>query len=179
MPERLYSARLVLERLGPEHFDLFASLWGDAETARFIGGQRDPAGAWTFLAIFAGQWALYGFGHYAIAERNGRYLGFAGLWFPVDWPEIEIGYGLLPDARGIGYAREAVQTVRDAAFVAGAPGLVSYIAPQNLPSQRVAQSVGAVHEATIALRGLPAMVMRHATPGAGSRASNLSEGAVA
>ena len=61
-----------------------------------------------------------------------------------------------------GHATEAAQEVRSYAYnELGATTLVSYIAPDNVPSIRVAERLGAEHESTIVLRGEPAKVYRH------------------
>lgn len=168
MPDILKSERLVLCRPGPQHEDAMIALWRDAETARYMGGPKDAAGAWTVLSAFCGQWLLDGFGNYAVHLRAdveggiGPFQGTCGLWFPDEWPEIEVGYALLPEARGRGIAREAASLVRDKALQRGVPSLVSYIDPRNRASQRVVLAMGAWHDATIQLRGESATVFRHA-----------------
>lgn len=172
MPRELASARLALRAIGPEHEADFVRFWTDADSARFVGGARTVGDAWRLLAAHCGQWTLHGFGLYGLHEAGGACLGHAGLWFPAEWPEIEISYGLMPGGRGRGLAAEAVRAVREAAIAGGAPSLVSYIAPDNLASQRVAAAAGAVQEARIALMGRPAAVFRYpVAPGHGARAA--------
>ena len=67
---------------------------------------------------------------------------------------------------GKGYATEAAARCRDHAFEAlGAPTLVSYIAPANEASRRVAERLGARMEATIDLLGFgPHEVWRYPKP---------------
>lgn len=155
MPSRLTTERLSLTEVGAADIDDNQRLYGDAAVARFLGGVCDAAEAFRRLAVSIGQWRLLGFGHYALRTKDGRYLGFCGLWFPFGWPEIELGYGLARSAWGQGFASEAGRAVAAAAADAGVPSLVSYIDPRNRPSQRVARAVGAHCEATITVIGKP------------------------
>lgn len=161
MPPTIRTRRLTLERLGPAHIDGVTAFFADADSTRFIGGPLDPAGAWTRLAMFAGQWSLNGFGQYAMLDEVGAFRGLVGLWYPHGWPEIEIAYSLMPDARGQGFAAEAVRAVHALAMELGAPSLVSYVDPDNDASQRVALEVGAETDGTVELRGTPALVLRY------------------
>lgn len=75
-----------------------------------------------------------------------------GLWFSEGWPELELGYWLMPNMQGKGYATEAGVKSRDYAWeVVGAKSLVSYIHPENEPSKRVAERLGARFEENIDL----------------------------
>lgn len=167
MPDTLRTERLSMTRIGPRDQDGNARIYTDPQTAAFIGGVTTPSGAYERLAVFIGHWALRGFGFYTVRDaQTDAYIGGVGLHFPEGWWELEIGYAIVPEARGNGYVSEAVRVLRDAAWDAGAPGLVSYIDARNLPSQHVVKAVGARHEATITLTGKPAMVWRHAGKGA-------------
>lgn len=161
MPRTVRTPRLTLAPLGHHLTDDFVRFYADEEASRYVGGPADAAGAWRKLAMYAGQWALHGFGHYALQDTAGDFVGFAGLWFPADWPEIEIGYAIVPEARGLGYASEAVRAIHALAMELGAPALVSYIHPENDASKKVARACGAVEERTIDLSGNPAVVFRY------------------
>jgi RimJ/RimL family protein N-acetyltransferase len=161
MPRTVRTPRLTLAPLGSHLTEDFVRFFADEDASFYVGGPADAAGAWKRLAMFAGQWSLHGFGHYALHDAEGEFVGFAGLWFPADWPEIEIGYALVPEARGLGYASEAVRAIHALAMELGAPALVSYIHPQNETSKQVACAVGAVEEGTIDLSGKTACVFRY------------------
>jgi RimJ/RimL family protein N-acetyltransferase len=95
-------------------------------------------------------------------KASGALVGRIGLWRPEGWPELELVWGLLRDHHGKGYATEAARCARDHAFEAmGVDTLVSYIHPDNEPSKRVAERLGARLEQTIELFGEPAGVYRH------------------
>jgi len=149
MPPEIRTERMVLSPFKLHELDAYARLFGDAETTRFIGGPTDRAGAFERMTRFGGHWRIYGFGAYTLSDLEGNVLGYAGPWFPHDRLDIEIAYGLLPGARGKGYAQEAVKAIRDTAEALGVPGLVSYIDADNVGSKNVARAAGATYEETI------------------------------
>ncbi|MEN8145669.1 MAG: GNAT family N-acetyltransferase, partial [Gemmatimonadota bacterium] len=79
---------------------------------------------------------------------------------------LELGYWLMPEVQGRGYATEAGIVARDHAWdAAGAKTLVSYIDPENEASKRVAERLGAVFETTIELLDYgPHCVYRYPKP---------------
>ena len=70
-------------------------------------------------------------------------IGFFGPPQPADdgTPEVEIGYGLVEGARGVGYATEAVTAMAGAAEAAGARVRASVL-PDNQASIRVLAKCG-------------------------------------
>ena len=166
------SERLLLRQWRSDDFEAYADYYASEETARFIGGVCDRELAWRRLASEIGHWTLRGFGFWAVEEKaSGELAGCVGLWHPEGWPEIELGYWLLPSTQGNGFATEAALRVRLYAYeVLGLETLVSYIHPDNEPSKRVAERIGAHHEDTIdlATHG-PHCVYRHPPKSADAR----------
>ncbi len=164
MPPEIRTRRLTLTPFALHQLDAFARLFGDAQTQRYVGGIGGAVGrtlAYQRMAVFSGQWRLYGFGTYALSDEEGHFLGYAGLWFPHDRPDIEIAYGLLPGARGKGYAAEAVRAIRQTAEACGCPALVSYIARDNEGSRRVAASAGATIDGALRMGDTVADIWRY------------------
>ncbi len=160
----LQTERLLLRQWQPKDFDRYAAYYADEDLARYVGGSCDRAQAWRRWAAEIGHWTLRGYGFWAVEEKQGGSLaGCVGLWFPEGWPELELGYWLMPDAQGKGYATEACLESRRYAYeVLGAKTLVSYIHPDNKPSKRVAERLGAHFEETIELMNHgPHCVYRH------------------
>ena len=94
----------------------------------------------------------------AVETKSDRQVvGYCGLWRFDDIggsPEIEIGYRLVPDVWGIGYATEAAGAVRDYAFeVLGLKRLVALIEPVNKRSIRVASKLGMHYEKDVMMEG--------------------------
>ena len=129
-----------------------------------VGGPQPRNRTWRDLGYDAGQWALLGFGSWAIEERTtGQYAGQAGLNKPDDYPEPELGWILFEGFEGKGYAHEAAMLARDFAFsVLGMITLVSYIDPSNHRSIRLAERLGAVPDKNAPTPGGEAcLVYRH------------------
>ena len=167
MPVELETDRLRLCLWREDHFEPFAAFCADEELCRYIGGTCDRFEAWREMAKFAGQFALRGFGMWALEEKSsGDFIGYAGLNYPRGWPEHEIGWGLLTKYHGKGYATEAALGARKYAYTElGWKTAVSYTHPDNTASQRVAERAGAKYEKTIELMpGKEAKVYRHPGP---------------
>jgi RimJ/RimL family protein N-acetyltransferase len=164
----LETERLRLWEWREEDFPAFADFWADETRARFVGGTCTREDAWRRMATYAGHWMLRGYGEWAIEEKASRcFAGYCGPWNPEGWPEREISWGLVKAFHGRGYATEAARRARDFAYrELGWPTAVSYIAAENIPSQRVAGRLGASFERSIELRGSPVGVYRHPGPDA-------------
>jgi RimJ/RimL family protein N-acetyltransferase len=112
-----------------------------------------------------GQWALRGYGMFALEDMAGRFVGRAGVLHPLEWSEPELAYALVSSAWGRGLATEAATAIRDWAFASFAfPRLASFIQPDNAASIRVVARMGAVRETTVTLLGGPAELWVHSRP---------------
>lgn len=117
-------------------------LAGDAEG--HLGGPFDADEAFTEFAAACGVWLLRGHGLWTVTDRAGAPLGFVLLGFEPGDREPELGFLFSAAARGRGLAQEAAAAVRALALDGlRLPGLVSYIAPGNAPSRRLAERLGA------------------------------------
>ena len=140
----LETQRLILRPTATEDLDGWAQLMGDAEAARFIGGQQTRPVAWRGMASMAGSWVLKGFGMFSVIEKSsGLWLGRIGPWQPEAWPGTEVAWGLTRAAWGRGFAVEAAVATIDWAFDhLGWDEVIHTIDPENTPSQRVAEKLG-------------------------------------
>jgi RimJ/RimL family protein N-acetyltransferase len=123
--------------------------------------------AWRAMAVFLGQWALLGYGMWAIERRSdGRLIGRAGFLNPEGWPGNELGWLLARDAWGQGFAFEAASAAL--AFGRRELGLngelISLIRPDNTRSIRLAERLGANPGGKLELLGGPTLVYRHSPP---------------
>ena len=162
--EPIETERLILRQWNADDFADFARYYSDEVNARYVGGQKDADAAWRHMALQIGHWQLKGFGYWAVDEKaTGDFVGCVGLWQSPGWPELELGYWLVPEHQGKGYAREGCLRCRDfARDVLRARSLVSYIDPSNARSIRLAESIGARREQTIELLKYgPHCVYRH------------------
>ena len=92
----------------------------------------------------AGAWSMTGFGMFSVLETlTGRWIGRVGPWRPEGWPGPEVGWGIIPQAQGQGFAVEAATASIDWAFGhLGWTEVIHCIDPANAPSQGVARRLG-------------------------------------
>lgn len=158
--------RLILRGWKEDDAVGVAEIYGSEENTRFIGEMLTVDGAWRMVAQRIGQWHLRGFAMFAVEEKaTGAFVGHAGPNFPAGWPEREIGWALVPKFHGCGYATEAGRASLEFAYgVLGWDTAISLIDPGNVPSQKVAERLGAVYESTQQVTDFTAGVYRHLPP---------------
>jgi RimJ/RimL family protein N-acetyltransferase len=151
--ESIETKRLILRQWQESDFASFAGYYADAGNAKYVGGQKDSEQAWRHFALQIGHWKLKGFGYWAVDEKEtNNFVGCAGLWKSPGWPELELGYWLLKEQQGKGYAQEACRRCKEYALeILSASSLVSYIDPTNAASIRLATRLGAAYEGTVEL----------------------------
>jgi RimJ/RimL family protein N-acetyltransferase len=135
--------RLLLEPLSRAHADAWVAFMTDGDAR---AGLHTPEPAESADAALAGLDAFSKVAEmYALVEReSGDVMGFVGF-VPrtMDWgDELELGWMLLPAARGKGYASEAAQALRPLK----GERVISLIREDNAASQAVAQRLGATRE---------------------------------
>ena len=123
-------------------------------------------------------WSTDGLGPFLFESKvTGQVVGQAGLmvfdtrgWTPSNWANAgrhaqpELGWALIREHWGQGYATEAAAAIRAWAYESRTiDGLVSLITPGNVRSQRVAQRLGAIPGETVTPvdSGRTAVVWRH------------------
>ena len=78
-----------------------------------------------------------------IEKSSGRWVGRVGPWYPDGWPGTEIGWGIVSDCWGRGYATEAAIAAIDWVFdVLGWSEVIHVIDIDNAASQAVARKLG-------------------------------------
>lgn len=78
-----------------------------------------------------------------IDKATGRWIGRVGPWRPEGWPGPEIGWAIVRDCWGHGYATEAAAATIDWAFATLEwTEIIHTISPDNIISQRVARKLG-------------------------------------
>ncbi len=162
----LLTSRLRLRPHMAGDFDRFAEFYATPRS-RYVGGPLARGPAWRGFAAMVGQWPLLGFGAWAIDLLDGGdHVGHVDLWAPEDWPENELGWALWEGFEGHGYAHEAAVRARQYAFqTLGWSTDVSYIDPDNEPSRRLAERLGASLDGQAATPpDRPCVVYRHPPP---------------
>ncbi len=166
--------RLLLRPPAPADAEPLLDGFADPEVIRYIG--RGETGtlldAIEQVDKMRRAWRLDGFGRFVVVRAaDGVVLGRVGLlaWDPETWSsgirteigdraEVELGWTLVRQAWGQGYATEAAEAARDWALANVQPRrLISLIHPENTRSKRVAAKLGERLEREITTkRGVPA-----------------------
>ena len=136
--------RLILRPTRLEDVEPWAAMMADEETARFIGGVQAPSTAWRSVMSMAGAWTLTGVAMFSVLEKStGRWVGRLGPWQPLGWPGTEVGWTVIREAWGKGYATEGAAASMDYAVdVLGWNEIIHCIDPDNAASRRVAERLG-------------------------------------
>ena len=164
IPEEVNTERLKLRLFKENDWQDLFSYYSDEDCMRYTTGRAlTDWETWRTVATMVGHWELRGFGPYAMEElKSGKVIGPVGMWYPLEWPEPEIKWGLARDYWGQGYAREAAEAVRlMAAEHLPEYHLISLIDTDNAGSIKLAESMGAVYEKEIPFRDGRASVYRH------------------
>ena len=161
----LHTDRLILRAPALRDFDAYAAFMAGPRAA-LVGGPMSRELAWRFFGHHVGHWALRGFGTFFLEPRaGGPAIGMIMAWHPEGHPEREVGWCIFTDqAAGQGHATEAAQAVLRHVFgTLGWDTAVSYIAPENDASRRMAVRLGAFHDtdAAQADAASPDTVWRH------------------
>ncbi len=163
----LETERLQLRAHRLEDFAHSAAMWADARITEHIGGKpQSEEESWTRFLRYAGHWSVMGFGYWMVEEKaSGNFLGEVGF---ADYkreiqPSLkgvpEIGWVLAVHAHGQGFATEAVRAAvawGDEHFPAKRTACI--IAPENLPSIRVAEKCGYREFQRTTYKGNPALM---------------------
>lgn len=156
--------RLRLRGHTAADFEASLPMWNDPIVTRFIGGRAYTAEeVWQRVQRYAGSWALLGHGFWAIEDKaTGKLVGEIGLMDakrdiePPFGKDRELGWALLPEVHGKGYASEALRAALDweKTYFDG-DCLVALIDPDNTPSIKLANRFGFTERARSVYKGVP------------------------
>jgi ribosomal-protein-alanine N-acetyltransferase len=165
--ERAETARLVLERLRPEHAEELPLLLRDPRVARTLSAGGSPPSDVEIRQALASKdahWERLGFGLWLARDsESGQMLGQGGLQtsFIAGVDEVEVAWAIIPERWGQGLATELARAAIEAAFGQLAlPEIVAFTLPDNLASRRVMEKCGFEFEREIVHAGLPHLLYR-------------------
>ena len=141
---RIETPRLILRVPRVDDLDPWAAMMLDEEAAKFIGGVMQRAVTWRALMTMIGAWHATGIGMFSVIEKEtGRWVGRLGPWRPEGWPGTEVGWAIVRDCWGKGYAPEGAEAATTWAFDnLGWTDVIHSIDPANVASQAVARKLG-------------------------------------
>jgi RimJ/RimL family protein N-acetyltransferase len=162
--ERLQTARLVLTRMRAHDADQLHVFHSGAQVMATLGGVRSRNETQRVLDELVAHWEQHGFGYWMAHDREtGAFAGRGGLRRVViqGRPEVEVGYGLMPERWGQGLATElAVESIRVAFDELKLPELVCFTLPTNRASQRVMEKAGFRYVGETVWANLPHVLYR-------------------
>jgi ribosomal-protein-alanine N-acetyltransferase len=163
-PESLTTERLAQSRIRADELPEFVTFYSNQETAATLGGVRSADWVQDWLDRQLEHWEQHGFGLWTMRDRaSGAFAGRGGLRLAVveGTPEVEIGYGLLPQFWGQGLAAEMSREALRLGFdVLGLKSIVSFTLPTNQRSRRVMEKLGLRFERDIVWANLPHVLYR-------------------
>jgi RimJ/RimL family protein N-acetyltransferase len=142
----LQTPRLTMREMTGDDIDFVATMLADRQVMRHFPKRYSRKEAEIWLNGIIDRYANDGHSLWLVSARDGGApIGQVGLLRQtvdgVDEPEI--GYLIHAPHWRRGYAREAAAAVRDYAFgTLGKTHVISLVRPVNIPSQRVALSIG-------------------------------------
>ena len=141
---QLETPRLILRVPRLDDLDPWATMMSDEQTTRFIGGVVSREVTWRGLMTMIGAWHATGISMFSVVEKaSGRWVGRLGPWMPEGWPGPEVGWAVVRECWGRGYATEGAAAAMDFAFDhLGWTDVIHSIAPDNVASQQVARKLG-------------------------------------
>ena len=136
--------RLRIRPFDEQDVDNLYLLYSDPEVMRYMRGVRNREQAEKHIPAFAEQFEETGFTIWALEEKLSReFVGRAGLWPLPGTTEVELGYMIVREHQGNGFATEASAGCLEFGFQ---PLSLDHIAaisqPGNLASRRVLAKLG-------------------------------------
>ena len=152
----LNTERLDLSWLTLDDAPIMLAIWNDPAFIRYVGDRSVRTVEQARAVLEAGLlklYAEYGYGPYRVRRREDRAdLGICGLFRREGLDEPDIGFALLPDYCGCGYAFEASNAVLDHARDAlKLPCVTAIVSPQNEASIGLLEKLGLRFERRIRL----------------------------
>ncbi|MGB5066296.1 MAG: GNAT family N-acetyltransferase [Albidovulum sp.] len=149
-PPTLHTNRLTLRAPRLADFDHWAAFFASPRSVHERGPLDRVEGYRTWAADVA-LWPLKGYGAFGVDDRTtGTYLGEVGIYEPEGYPEPELGWFIIPDAEGKGYASEAARAVMLwARQTFGWDRLINIIDPANTRSLALGLRLGGVIDPTL------------------------------
>lgn len=172
--------RLRGERIQSRHWGIWRSMGADPALMATLGGTWTEEQAGEKLLWNCDQWTRHGHGQWLFFLKDGGALvGRSGIRRMVvnGREEVELGYAVLPELWGNGFATEMGGKGLEVAFESlQYPSVVAFTLVGNSRPERVIQKLGFSFEAEIIHAELPHVLYRILHPGRGAERSDDQPG---
>jgi len=153
----LETERLYLRPVTVEDAELMLAIWNDPAFMRNVADRGIRTMVEARAAIESGAQKLfadYGYGPFSLAlKSDGSMIGICGLFKRDNLVDPDIGFSVLPEYCGRGYAGEAAIAVVDYARQLGITALTAIVSPRNEPSIGLIRKLGLTFERMITMPG--------------------------
>ncbi len=146
----LQTDRLTMRAPKLSDFERWAEFFA-SDRSKWERGPLDRVQGYQTWAADVALWQLRGYGAFGIEDRaTGAYLGEVGIYEPEGFPQTELGWFVVPEAEGRGYAFEGAKAVMAWARARfGWDRLCSIIDPGNTRSIALARRLGGVPDPSL------------------------------
>jgi [ribosomal protein S5]-alanine N-acetyltransferase len=138
--------RLIFQKVSIDHTSSLFDVFGDPKVMKYWYGGADKNLDETQKRVMylTQHWDVYGFGDWSIfSKTHSKIIGFAGLHYIKDVPEVNIGYAFSRAYWGQGFATEACQDIIKYGFESiSLNQIVAVIWPDNQASIKLAKKCG-------------------------------------
>lgn len=142
---KIDTARLTIREITANDLNALYGLLSNEDVMRYsVHGPYSKKQTEDWISFITEHYKKYPLGMWAVIEKdNDVLIGICGL-MPLsdDDSKYEIGYRILPDFQGKGYATEAAIAVRDYAISVGVNQFIAYIEKENKPSVKISEKIG-------------------------------------
>lgn len=143
----IITERLSMRWLTRDDAELMLAVWNDPAFLEHVGDREIRTLEQAQGALEEGAFRLYaerGYGPFRVALRSDdTAIGTCGLFLREGFEEPDLGYSILPEFCGRGYAYEAAKAVLEYARTELAlPKITAFISPGNNPSIGLATKLG-------------------------------------
>ena len=150
--------RLFLRRITHDDAGLMLAIWNDAAFIEYVGDRGVRTETEAREALEAGIFRLYteyGYGPFKMIRKDdARSIGICGLFKRDNLDEPDIGFAVLPDYCGKGYAGEAARAVlAHARDDLGVRSLTAIVSPDNSASIGLLEKLGFTPRGMITMPG--------------------------
>ena len=155
MYRALRPKRLYLRLFAPTDLDALARINSDPEVMRYIGEGKPVSREQTEVRLHAyiEHWRQHRFGLWAVVHKADQALiGFCGLPYLENTPEVEVGYRLAKRCWRMGLATEGASASLRYGFEAlNLERIVAVVQAGHVASQRVLEKIGLRYEKDVSI----------------------------